>query len=75
MATYRPPPVISWRKNGRLIVTGDGFEISGTFQGRRLDLINVKKNVHEDAYTCEGENSQNSGNPIVFTTILIVKGM
>ena len=52
MTTYRPPPVITWKKNGQLIVTGDGFGISRTFQGRRFDLINVKKNVHEDTYTC-----------------------
>ena len=75
MTTCRPPPTITWKKNGRTIVTGDDFEIAGNFQGRRLDLINVKKDLHEDTYTCEAENSQNSGNPINFKTILIVKGM
>ena len=71
----RPPPTITWKKNGQTIITGDDFEIADTFLGRRLDLINVKKNIHEDTYTCEAENSQNSGNPEVFTTTLTVKGM
>ena len=74
MTTYRPPPVITWKKNGQVIVTGDDFEIPGTFLGRCLDLINVKKDIHEDTYACEAENSQNSGNTSVFTTILTVKG-
>lgn len=72
-AVGRPPPTITWKKNGQTIVTGDDFEIAGTFLGRRLDLINVKKDIHEDTYTCEAENSQNSGNPNVFTTIVTVK--
>ena len=75
MITYRPPPAITWKKNGKRIVTGDDFEILGTFQGRRLDLVNVKKDIHEDTYTCEAENSQNSGNPLVFTITVTVKGM
>lgn len=75
LITCRPPPTITWKKNGQTIVTGDDFEIAGTFLGRRLDLINVKKDIHEDTYTCEAENSQNSGNPNVFTTIVTVKGM
>lgn len=75
MITCRPPPTITWKKNGREIVTGDNFEIASTFLGRRLDLVNVKKDIHEDTYSCEAENSQNSGNPIVFSTILTVKGM
>ena len=74
MTICRPPPTITWKKNGKLIVTGNDFEIAGTFEGRRLDLINVKKDLHEDKYSCEAENSQNSGNPISFTTILTVKG-
>ena len=74
MTTCRPPPNITWKKNGTTIDTGDYFEIAGTFQGRRFDLINVKKDLHEDTYTCEAENSQNSENPIVSTTILTVKG-
>ena len=61
MITYRPPPAITWKKNGETIVIGDDFEIATTFQGRRLDLVNVKKDLHEDTYTCEAENSQNSG--------------
>ena len=75
MITSRPPPTITWKKNGQDIITGDDFEIASTFLGRRLDLVNVKKTVHEDTYTCEAVNSQNSGNPIVFSTILTVKGM
>ena len=57
------------------MIKGDDFEIADTSLGRRLDLINVKKNIHEDTYTCEAENSQNIGNPIVFTTTVTVKGM
>ena len=75
LITCRPPPTITWKKNGQTIITGDDFEIADTFLQRRLDLINVKKNIHEDTYTCEAENSQNSGNPEVFTTTLTVKGM
>ena len=73
--TCRPPPIITWKKNGQTIVIGDDFQIPSTYLGRRLELINVKKNIHEDTYTCEAENSQNSGNPRVFTTTLTVKGM
>lgn len=75
MIACRPPPKITWKKNGREIITGDDFEIASTFLGRRLDLVNVKKDIHEDTYTCEAENSENSGNPIVSSTILTVKGM
>ena len=75
MITCRPPPAITWKKNGQTVVTGDDFEIASTFQGRRLVLIYVKKGIHEDTYTCEAENSQNSGNPEVFTIRLTVEGM
>ena len=75
LITCRPPPTITWKKNGQTIITGDDFEIADTFLGRRLDLINVKKNIHEGTYTCEAENSQNNGNPEGFTTTLTVKGM
>ena len=75
MITCRPPPIITWKKNGQTIVTGDDFRIAASHQGRRLELLNVKKNIHEDTYTCEAENSQNSGNPRVFATTLTVKGM
>ena len=75
MITCRPPPTITWKKNGQIIFTGDNFKIAGTYQGRRLELINVKKNIHEGTYTCEAENSQNSGNPRVSFTTLTVKGM
>ena len=75
MITCRPPPTITWKKNGQVIVTGDYFEIADTFRGRLLDLVNVTKDMHEDTYTCEAENSQNSGNPIVFTITITVKGM
>jgi len=75
MITYRPPPAITWKKNGKTIVIGDDFEMATTFLGRRLDLVNVKKDLHEDTYTCEAENSQNSGNPLVFTIVVTVQGM
>lgn len=76
ICTFRRAPTITWKKGGNIIVTGDDFEIDiSTFQGRRLDLINVKKDIHEDTYTCEAENSQNRGNPEVFTTKVTVKGM
>jgi len=75
LITCRPPPIITWKKNWQTIVTGDDFKIADTYHGRRLELINVKKNIHEGTYTCEAENSQNSGSPSVFTTTLTVKGM
>ena len=75
MITYRPAPTITWRKNKKIIVTGNDFELPSAFQGRRLDLVYVKKDRHEDTYTCEAENSQNSGNPVVFTITVTVKGV
>jgi len=75
MITYRPPSTITWKKNGKTIVIGDDFAIATTFLGRRLDLVNVKRDLHEDTYTCEAENSQNSGNPLVFTIVVTVQGM
>jgi len=75
MITYRPPPTITWKKNGETIVKGDDFAIATTFLGRRLDLVNVKRHLHKDTYTCEAENSQNSGNPLVFTIVVTVQGM
>ena len=75
MITCRPPPIITWKKNGQIIFTGEYFNIPATYLGRRLELLNVKKNIHQGIYTCEAENSQNSGNPRVSTTTLTVEGM
>ena len=73
--TCRPPPRITWKKNGQKITHGwNFFEIPDAFHGRLLKIINVKKDLHQDVYTCEAENSQNSGNPIVYAINLNVKG-
>ena len=73
MITCRPPPIITWKKNSQTIVTGDDFQIPGTYLGRRLDLINVKKNIHEDTYACLAQNSQKTLRITVIT--LTVKGI
>ena len=41
----------------------DNFEIADAFHGRLLNIISVKKKMHETTYRCEAENSQNVGNP------------
>lgn len=75
MITCRPAPGIIWKKNGQQIIKGqNSFEIPDAFYGRRLDIVNVKKDDHEDTYTCEAENSENSGRPLSFTITLTVKG-
>ena len=52
----------------------DSFEIDTAFQGRLLNIISVKKNLHETSYRCEAENSQSGGNPLVHDIQLNVKG-
>ena len=52
----------------------DSFEIATAFQGRLLNIISVKKNMHETKYRCEAENSQSGGNPLVHEIQLNVKG-
>ena len=61
----RPAPKITWKKNNSALVHGrDSFEISNVFQGRLLNIVNVRKDIHEGQYSCEAENSQNAGSPI-----------
>lgn len=73
--TCRPPPRITWKKNGQNITHGwNFFEIPDAFYGRFLKIINVNRDLHQDVYTCEAENSQNFGNPLVYTINLNVKG-
>ena len=52
----------------------DSFEIDTAFQGRLLNIISVKKNLHETSYRCEAENSQSGGNPLVHDIQLNVEG-
>ena len=52
----------------------DSFEIASAFQGRLLNIISVKKNMHETMYRCEAENSQSGGNPLVHDIRLDVEG-
>ena len=73
--THRPAPQITWKKNGVTLVHGkDSFEIPNAFQGRLLNIINVRKDLHEDQYSCEAENSQSAGNPIIHNINLQVEG-
>ena len=61
--------------NWQNVVHGqDSFEIDTAFQGRLLNIISVKKNLHETSYRCEAENSQSGGNPLVHDIQLNVKG-
>ena len=63
------------RGNWQNLVHGqDSFEIDTAFQGRLLNIISVKKNLHETSYRCEAENSQSGGNPLVHDIQLNVKG-
>ena len=52
----------------------DSFEIDTAFQGRLLNIISVKQNMHETRYRCEAENSQSGGNPLVHEIQLNVEG-
>ena len=63
------------RGNWQNLVHGqDSFEIDTAFQGRLLNIISVKQNMHETRYRCEAENSQSGGNPLVHDIQLNVKG-
>ena len=52
----------------------DSFEIASDFQGRLLNIISVKKSMHETNYRCEAENSLSGGNPEVHDIQLNVEG-
>ena len=63
------------RGNWQNLVHGqDSFEIDTAFQGRLLNIISVKQNMHETRYRCEAENSQSGGNPLVHDIQLNVEG-
>ena len=77
--TSRPEPTITWKikRDGKwenLENEKDNFEIADAFHGRLLNIISVKKKVHQTTYRCEAENSQNVGNPEVHDVNLTVKG-
>ena len=75
LITRRPAPQITWRQNNLPLVHGkDSIEISSAFQGRLLNIISVRKDIHEDQYSCEAENSENAGNPIKHNINLKVEG-
>ena len=61
----------NWQK---LVHGQDNFEIATAFQGRLLNIISVKKRMHETNYRCEAENSQSGGNPLVHNIELKVEG-
>ena len=73
-------PTITWKiqnKSGNwqnLVHGQDSFEIASDFQGRLLNIISVKKSMHETRYRCEAENSQSGGYPLVHDVQLNVKG-
>ena len=74
--THRPAPKITWKKNSVPLEHGkNSFEILDAFRGRLLNIINVEKDKHQDQYTCEGENSQNTGSPLKFNITLLVEGI
>ena len=52
----------------------DSFEIDTAFQGRLLNIISVKEDMHETKYRCEAENSQSAGTPLVYDIQLNVEG-
>ena len=73
--TCRPAPKITWKKNGQRIIQGqNSFEIPDTHHGRLLNIVNARKDLHQDKYTCEAENSVNTGNPLVYEISLNVEG-
>ena len=73
-------PTITWKiqnKDGNwknLVHGQDNFEIASAFQGRLLNIISVKKSMHETRYRCEAENSESGGSPLVHDTQLNVEG-
>ncbi|XP_078342486.1 fibronectin type III domain-containing protein-like isoform X2 [Oculina patagonica] len=70
-AMGRPAPKITWKKNGREIIHGqNSFEIPRPYHGRLLTITNVSKTSHQDVYTCEAENSENT---LVHSINLVVK--
>lgn len=71
----RPTPSIIWKKNGRLIVDGkNSFQILRSFYGRRLDIVNVNKEDHQDVYSCEGDTFTKDGRILNHTINLVVEG-
>ena len=44
------------------------------FQGRLLNIVNVQRDKHQDTYSCEAENSESNGYPLVYHINLIVEG-
>ena len=72
----RPAPSIIWKKNDQKITSKQQTDlgISLSFQDRLLTIDNVDKSKHQDTYTCEAENTQNSGSPITTRTQLRVLG-
>jgi len=74
LATGRPVPSITWRKNGKRIVHGrNSFEIPASFQGRRMVIKSVSRARHQDQYTCEAENVESNGRPLIHTITLVVE--
>ena len=73
-------PTITWKiqnKDGNwqnLVHGQDNFEIASAFQGRLLNIISVKKSMHETRYRCEAENSESGGSPLVHDIQLNVEG-
>ena len=71
---HRDSPEITWKLNNvKLKHENDSMEIPEAFQGRRLIIVKVQRDLHEGTYTCEAENSQGSAQPK--TTRLVVEGM
>ncbi|XP_068715039.1 fibronectin type III domain-containing protein-like isoform X4 [Montipora foliosa] len=59
LATARPFPTITWKKNGKELRDGvDFFEIPSQLEGRLLTITKVDVNMHEDIYTCQASNNQ-----------------
>ncbi|XP_068715034.1 hemicentin-1-like [Montipora foliosa] len=62
LATARPYPTITWKKNGKVLQDGvDFFKIPSAFHGRLLNITKVDENMHEDIYTCQASNNQSIG--------------
>ncbi|XP_068714977.1 fibronectin type III domain-containing protein-like [Montipora foliosa] len=62
LATARPFPRITWKKNGKELQDGvDSFEIPSQLKGRLLKITKVDENTHEDNYTCQASNNQTIG--------------
>lgn len=62
LATARPFPTITWKKNGKELRDGvDSFEIPSQLKGRLLNITKVDEEMHEDIYTCQASNNQTIG--------------